>query len=105
MNLDAKLTADDITDYLLSKKTKLSGEGITNLDVQNILYFVQGWHLAINGERLFQEDLRAWVHGPVAPKVYFRLAQYERDPVPVTEVRGDPVLDLPEAARTFLDQI
>lgn len=103
--MTAKLTADDITDYLLSKETKLSGEGITNLDVQNILYFAQGWHLAIKGERLFQEELRAWVHGPVVPEVYFRLAQYERDPIPVTEVRGDPVLDLPEAVRTFLDQI
>ena len=102
--MTAKLTADDITDYLLSKETKLSGEGITNLDVQNILYFAQGWHLAIKGERLFQEELRAWVHGPVVPEVYFRLARV-RDPIPVTEVRGDPVLDLPEAVRTFLDQI
>jgi uncharacterized phage-associated protein len=49
--------------------------------------------------------LRAWVHGPVVPEIYFRLAQYEIDPIPVTEVRGDPALDLPEAVRTFLDQV
>ena len=85
------LTADDVTDYLLSKEIKVNGKGITNLDVQKILYFAQGWHLAINGERLFQEDLRAWVHGPVVPEIYFRLAQSERYPIPVTEVRGDPV--------------
>jgi uncharacterized phage-associated protein len=76
-------TADDITDYLLSKEIKMNGKSITNLDVQKILYFAQGWHLAINGERLFQEKLRAWVHGPVVPEIYFRLAQYERDPIPV----------------------
>ncbi|HYI71433.1 MAG TPA: type II toxin-antitoxin system antitoxin SocA domain-containing protein [Skermanella sp.] len=99
------LTADDVTDYLLSKEIKANGKGITNLDVQKILYFAQGWHLAINGERLFQEELRAWVHGPVVPEIYFRLAQYEKYPIPVTEVRGDPVRDLPEAVRNFLDQI
>jgi hypothetical protein len=32
--LEAMLTADDITDYLLSKEIKMNGEGITNLDVQ-----------------------------------------------------------------------
>jgi uncharacterized phage-associated protein len=47
--LEAMLTADDITDYLLSKEVKMNGKGITNLDVQKILYFAQGWHLAING--------------------------------------------------------
>jgi uncharacterized phage-associated protein len=99
------LTADDVTDYLLSKETKANGKDITNLDVHKILYFAQGWHLAINGERLFQEELRAWVHGPVVPEIYFRLAQYEKYPIPITEVRGDPVHDLPEAVRNFLDQI
>jgi uncharacterized phage-associated protein len=99
------LTADDITDYLLSKEIKMNGKGITNLDVQKILYFAQGWHLAITGERLFEEELRAWVHGPVVPEIYFRLAQYEKYPIPVTEVRGNPMRDLPEAVRAFLDQV
>ena len=49
--------------------------------------------------------MRAWVHGPVVPEIYFRLARSEKYPIPVTEVRGDPVRDLPEAVRNFLDQI
>jgi len=103
--LEAMLAADDITDYLLSKEVKMNGKGITNLDVQKILYFAQGWHLALTGERLFEEELRAWVHGPAVREVYFRLAQYERSPIPINEVRGNPTRDLPEGVRAFLDQV
>jgi len=43
---------------------------ITNLRLQKLLYYIQGWHLGLHEKPLFEEDFQAWVHGPVQPAVY-----------------------------------
>jgi uncharacterized phage-associated protein len=43
---------------------------ISNLKLQKLLYYVQGWHLGLKGVPLFDEDIQAWVHGPVVPIVF-----------------------------------
>lgn len=47
-----------------------AGDPISNLKLQKLLYYCQGWHLAVRGSPLFQDRLEAWVHGPVQPSVY-----------------------------------
>lgn len=46
------------------------GELLTNLKLQKLLYYVQGYHLAIFDEPLFDEKIEAWMYGPVVPSVY-----------------------------------
>ena len=46
------------------------GDLMTNLRLQKLLYFAQGWHLARFGKPLFQAPIEAWKHGPVVPEVY-----------------------------------
>ncbi len=48
------------------------GEPISNLQLQKILYFIQGNHLAKKGELLFDADFYAWKYGPVIPDVYYK---------------------------------
>lgn len=43
---------------------------LTNLRLQKLLYFAQGWSIALRNSALFGDDLQAWKHGPVAPNVY-----------------------------------
>ena len=47
-----------------------AGDPISNLKLQKLIYYCQGWHLAIRGTPLFTDRLEAWVHGPVQPSVY-----------------------------------
>lgn len=47
------------------------GEPISNLQLQKILYFIQGNHLAKKGEPLFDADFYAWKYGPVIPNIYY----------------------------------
>lgn len=47
-----------------------AGDPISNLKLQKLLYYCQGWHLAVRGTPLFNERFEAWVHGPVQPGVY-----------------------------------
>lgn len=42
------------------------------LRLQKLLYYCQGWSLALLGRPLFAEPIEAWEHGPVVRDVYDR---------------------------------
>lgn len=52
------------------------GDSLTNLKLQKLLYYQQGYHLAIFDTPLFEEKVEAWMYGPVVPVVYDIYAQY-----------------------------
>lgn len=47
-----------------------TGDLMTNLRLQKLLYFAQGWHLARFAKPLFDAPLAAWRYGPVVPEIY-----------------------------------
>lgn len=75
-------TALDIAKWFINATDRESGDAITHLKVQKLVYYAQGWALAYFGKPLFAEDLEAWAHGPVAPSVYhhFRNAKFQAIP-------------------------
>ncbi len=50
-------------------------ELITNLKLQKLLYYMQGFHLAYFGTPLFDSDIEAWQYGPVVPAVYYKYSE------------------------------
>jgi uncharacterized phage-associated protein len=46
------------------------GIDVTNLKLQKLLYYSQGWHIAITGQEIFADPIEAWVHGPVVASVF-----------------------------------
>lgn len=62
----------EIANKLLLKTEAMSGgeEFMTNMKLQKMLYYQQGFHLAYFGTPLFNEDIEAWMYGPVVPSVY-----------------------------------
>ena len=50
----------------------------SNMKLQKLLYYQQGFHLAFFGTPLFDEDLEAWQYGPVVPCVYSRYSIFGR---------------------------
>ncbi len=70
MNL-AKYTARDVAEYYLCCSIdKDSGDLISNLKLQKLVYYAQGIHLAATGKPLFDDDILAWTHGPVIETLY-----------------------------------
>lgn len=66
-------TAEQVADYILSLSRPEVGDIISNLKLQKLLYYCQGFHLAMNdGNPLFDEDIEAWNYGPVVPSVYHK---------------------------------
>lgn len=56
-------------------------EEVTPLMLQKILYFIQGVYSALYGKPIFEEDCRAWVHGPVYPEVYELFRDFKYNPI------------------------
>ena len=68
-------SAKDVADYFISKASLLDDD-ITNLKLQKLLYYAQGFHLALYGTPLFKEKIEAWIHGPVCPAVYHQYKDF-----------------------------
>lgn len=80
-------TANQVADYILGKIDADSGDSITHLKLQKIIYYCQAWHLAIRDESLFAEPVQAWVHGPVVQSVWNRFRDNDWHAIP-TSVRN-----------------
>lgn len=46
------------------------------LRLQKLLYYVQGWSLALRGRPMFGERIEAWKFGPVIPEIYQRFKPF-----------------------------
>lgn len=62
------------------------GERLTNLKLQKLLYYQQGFHLAFFGTPLFAEVVEAWMYGPVVPAVYDEYSAYGSSALPEVKV-------------------
>ncbi len=69
------------------------GDFVSNLKLQKLLYYSQGWNLAYKGEPLFSERLEAWIHGPVCPTIYQKYKHFTFRPI---ELEVPPGTTLPE---------
>ena len=56
--------------YLILEGTKRNFPPITHLKLQKLLYYAQVYSLLRFQKPLFNNDLQAWIHGPVCPEVY-----------------------------------
>jgi uncharacterized phage-associated protein len=56
-------------------------EGITNLKLQKILYFIEAYSLVVKGQSMFSDSIQAWEYGPVIPTAYHSFKQNKSDPI------------------------
>lgn len=67
----------------------LAIDSMTPKKLQKLCYYAQGLYGAITGERLFREELEAWIHGPVSPDLYSRYKAYGYNNIPKREVKSN----------------
>src|SRR3989344_6583975 len=56
---------------------------ITNKKLQKLVYYSQAWSLVLNGKKLFNEPVEAWVHGPAVRSVYVQYKNFGFSPIAV----------------------
>ncbi len=93
-------SAQVIADYFLWLSNE-SGSFLSNLKLQKLLYYAQGWHLALKNSRLFRDQMQAWVHGPAIPRIYGRYKKFSFNPI-VEDVNKP---DLPPTTEAFLRDV
>lgn len=61
----------------------LCHDAMTHKKVQKLCYYAQAWYCALyDGSPLFNDEIQAWVHGPVIPTLYSVYADYKWNPIP-----------------------
>ncbi len=58
-------TVFDVAAYILEKM----GE-VTTWKLQKLVYYSQAWSLVWDDQPLFEEEIQAWINGPVCPALY-----------------------------------
>ena len=76
------LTPQDVADYFLCQVDEDAGDNISNLKLQKLLYYAQGFHLALFNVPLFANPVHAWEHGPVVPDIYHKYKQFGANAIP-----------------------
>jgi uncharacterized phage-associated protein len=91
----------DVAGYFLSLQDDNAGDSISNMKLQKLLYYAQGFRLAERGEPLFNEHMEAWQHGPVVPAVYHEFKEFGGSGLP----RDYGYRDIDKDTAVFLDEI
>ena len=70
-------SAKAIANYFLEHRKKFKRKGpITQMKLHKLVYFAQGWYLALTGKPLIDETLQAWDYGPVVPSLYHEFKHF-----------------------------
>lgn len=81
--------AIDVARYLIKlAESEAEPDYLSNMRLQKLLYYVQGWSLALRGKPMFPDRIEAWAHGPVVPEVY-RIFKKDFRPI-LPEDAGEP---------------
>ncbi len=83
-----KTSHSNLSNYFISLSNE-TGNLISNLKLQKLIYYAQAWHLAYFGVRLIDGDFQAWVHGPVLPENYREFRSFGWKPIIIEELNQD----------------
>lgn len=99
-----EISCFDIANFFLAFASE-TGEVITNLKLQKLVYYAQAWYLANYETPLFDESFQAWVHGPVIPDLY-RIYK-EKGSMPIlTKITLEEVeAEIDEDIFSFLEEV
>lgn len=71
------------------RRSLREGRPLTHMQLQKLVFFAQGWTLAVTGEELIWDQAEAWTFGPVYRRLYDALKRYGTDPIRKPIKQGD----------------
>jgi uncharacterized phage-associated protein len=101
--INKRITAEDISNYILSLTDVDSGDIISHLKLQKLLYYAQGFYLAMKRQPLFPEKIFAWNHGPVVSEIYHKYKGNGNNPLFTDQEFTDAAI--PEEVKEFIHEI
>lgn len=97
-------TSKEIAQWFLGK------ESMTQKKIQKLVYYAYSWYLAFNNEPdeeinkiLFNDEIEAWVHGPVIPSIYL---EYKSNSYhDIDKINPDKVPTFDDDTENLLEQV
>jgi uncharacterized phage-associated protein len=78
-------SALDIANKVIINTDIDKGDIISNLKLQKMMYYLQGFNLAFFDEKLFEDDIEAWQYGPVVPSIYYNFKDFGKGAIFLSE--------------------
>lgn len=88
--------AIEIAKKIICKTDLEHGDTISNLKLQKLLYYMQGFHLAFFATPFFNESIEAWTYGPVVPVVFQEFKKYKKRAINPENYQDELVLTADE---------
>lgn len=99
------MKANQISNYVISLTKNNPEENLTNMKLQKILYYLQGYYLAItDGDELFEDDIEAWKYGPVVSQEYHTFKSYGYNSIIVPE-KSESFDYLTDEQKKFINKV
>ena len=73
--------AKDVAEYIIWLDSQNDSDGISPLKIQKLVYYAQGFFLAVFNKPLFTDSIEAWRHGPVVPTLWQEYKDYGKNPI------------------------
>lgn len=103
----AVLNVFDVANYIVYRHRADYGDVAANLGIQKLLYYSQGFSLAIHDKQLFDQPIHKWSYGPAVRIVFERYR--EKYPTGVISPPSDLEVErfslLSEEHRTLLNDV
>ena len=91
----------DLSNYIIAAFDERNAP-ITNLKLQKVLYYVQGYFMKFWGSEAFRDDVYCWAYGPVVPMAYF---EYNMNGSDFLHPSADSDLNMKNIEKSLVDKI
>lgn len=100
------IPTQEVANYFLCKINEEDEEqAITKLKLQKLLYYAQGFVMAITEKKLFNADIYAWKHGPVIKEIFDKYNTIENNYIPKPIDCSFKHIEKKPEIRDILDQV
>lgn len=99
---DAKYQVDTIANYVIKYSNKHNLD-VSNLRLQNILYFIQAQFLVNHDRPCFDARIEAWSFGPVVPIIYDEYNFFGSTNINIVNKNVNEIID--NADKTLRDSV
>lgn len=93
----------DVANKIVANTNAEQGDIISNLKLQKLLYYLQGYTLAFYDRPLFEDDFEAWQYGPVVRSAYFHFNKFGAGAITLPE--GTDIVNFPDALEEVFSQV
>ena len=93
----------DISNKIIANTNINPGETISNLKLQKMLYYLQGFFIAVFDKRLYLEPIEAWQYGPVVRDAYNHFKEFGPSSISLKE--DEKIIDLNESEEELFKDV